>query len=168
MATSLGLSFARNHISYFAVPAAFACAHIPHLYSVVASQGAYDNSNPRALKDSIASTGTLDEETKQRLIRAKRASENNYETIGLFAAGVAAANQAGAPTCVVNALSWGYVGFRVVYNFVYINLGGIRETHWIRSAVWSVCMWSSVGLFVAAGIYSTKGDYQYQLEFENI
>jgi hypothetical protein len=34
--------------------------------------------------------------------------------------------------------------------------------------VWSLCMWSSVGLFVAAGIYSTKGDYQYELEFENI
>ena len=85
-------------------------------------------------------------------MRAKRASENNYETVGLFAAGVAAANAAGVSTQALNALSWGYVACRVLYNFIYIQWGGNTTTGVLRSAAWSVSMFHSVGLFIAAGL----------------
>lgn len=79
-----------------------------------------------------------------------------------------AANQAGVPRSVLNAMSWGYIGLRVTYNFVYINLGGNRKTHWMRSLVWGLGVITSVGLFVTAGVYSVKGNYLDDFTFENI
>ncbi|KEY74485.1 hypothetical protein S7711_04517 [Stachybotrys chartarum IBT 7711] len=155
MASFLGLDFTRN-LSYFAVPAAFWCAHSAHLYTIVFAGKSYDNSNPLALRDRIAEEPTLSAEastsSKEHFIRAKNASQNGYETLGLFAAGVVAANQAGVSRRTLNALSWGYVVSRVVYNLIYINLGGYRTAGaFMRSSAWSVSMILSIGLFVAAG-----------------
>ncbi|KFA66855.1 hypothetical protein S40285_09699 [Stachybotrys chlorohalonatus IBT 40285] len=151
MPSFLGLDFTRN-LSYFAVPAAFWCAHSAHLYTIVFAGKSYDNSNPLALRDRIAKEPTLSAESKEHFIRAKNASQNGYETLGLFAAGVVAANQAGVSRRTLNALSWGYVVSRVVYNFIYINLGGYRKAEaFMRSSAWSVSMFLSVGLFIVAG-----------------
>ncbi|KAH7303449.1 hypothetical protein B0I35DRAFT_446622 [Stachybotrys elegans] len=139
-----------SNLSFFAVPAAFWCAHWPHLYTVLFA-GTYDNANPRALKDTLASTGSLDNERKQMFLRAKRASENGYETLGLFAAAIAAANQAGVEVSVLNRMAWGYVAVRIAYNFAYIRLGGIPGLHLLRTFFWVNSMFLSVGLFVAAG-----------------
>ena len=59
----------------------------------------------------------------------------------------------------LNAMAWGYVGMRVLYNVVYINLGEIRKTSVLRSAVWGVSMIISVSLFVVAGVNAKDGHF---------
>lgn len=98
-------------------------------------------------------------QAKRHFTRAKRASENGYETLGLFAAGVATANLAGLPVQTINSMAWGYVGVRILYNVVYMELGEIRMTSVLRSAVWSVSMFLSVGLFIVAGVNAKDGPF---------
>ncbi|KAF4447402.1 hypothetical protein F53441_9080 [Fusarium austroafricanum] len=59
---------------------------------------------------------------KQFLLRAKATTENGLETIGLYAAGIAAANFAGVPTPTINTLGLGYVVSRLAYNVAYLWL----------------------------------------------
>jgi uncharacterized MAPEG superfamily protein len=158
MASLLGLDLTRN-LSYFAVPAAFFCAHAPHLYAVVNARQAYDNSAPGNFKDNILNDKSLDDKAKRHFIRVKRASENGYETLGLFAAGVAIANQAGVPVQTLNAMSWGYIGLRILYNFAYIGLGDIPQLTWLRSLVWGISMILTVNLFIVAGVNAKDGHF---------
>ena len=52
---------------------------------------------------------------KQRILRAKNASGNGFETLGFFAAGVLAGNQAGIKPAALNVLALGYLASRVAY-----------------------------------------------------
>ncbi|KAL6859770.1 hypothetical protein ACO1O0_003794 [Amphichorda felina] len=165
MASVLGLDLSRN-LSYYTVraqhrcyqpitpsgiPAAFVCAVAPHFYAVFNTGKAYDNANPATFKDRIAQEPTLSEAAKGRFIRAKSASQNGFETLGLFAAAVASANQAGIKPRTLNIATWGYVGARVAYNLVYVLLGGIPNMHVLRSQMWNVSMLICLGLFIGAG-----------------
>ncbi|RMJ03776.1 hypothetical protein CDV36_014692 [Fusarium kuroshium] len=140
MESFLGFDLTRNY-SFFAVPAAFFVMAFPHIYAVRISAGTYDNANPRGHK----------ENKKQLILRAKAATENGFETIGYFAAGVAAANHAGVRAPALNALSFGYVACRTAYNVAYVWLQADRRLCWVRSVVWTVGIGLITTLWVKAG-----------------
>lgn len=94
----------------------------------------------------------MKKQTKRKLTRAQNASDNGFETLGLFAASVVAANQAGVEPATLNALTWGYVATRVAYNVVYINLNDSVTMSWVRTALWQAGALTSVGLFAQAGL----------------
>lgn len=101
--------------SYYAVPAAWVLAMVPHFVAAGLSKGQFKNAAPRqmmadllAKKDKTA----LD----KKIIRAESAQLNAFETLGLFAAALVAANMAKVPNHQLNQLSAGYLASRAVFN----------------------------------------------------
>ncbi|KAG5936133.1 hypothetical protein E4U53_000283 [Claviceps sorghi] len=133
------------------VPAVFiTTCLLPHTYAV-ATSGVYDNANPRGLRDAIGKS-PMDKSRQERLLRAKGASDNGFESLGLYAAGVVAANQAGVAAGTVNALSLGYLVCRVAYVYAYVELGGNRRLAGLRSVCWAVSAGLCLALWVKAGL----------------
>ncbi|EEU46029.1 uncharacterized protein NECHADRAFT_79118 [Fusarium vanettenii 77-13-4] len=96
------------------------------------------STNPQVSLPLSANLPSNTRQKKQLILRAKAATENGFETIGYFAAGVAAANHAGVRAPALNALSFGYVACRAVYNVAYVWLQADRRLCWVRSVVWTV------------------------------
>lgn len=90
-------------------------------------------------------------QNKQFLLRAKAATENGFETLGLYASGLAAANFAGVPAPIVNALGFGYLASRVAYNIAYLWLQSDPKLARVRSLVWVTSIAFIVSLWVKAG-----------------
>ncbi|KAI1179877.1 hypothetical protein F4777DRAFT_532315 [Nemania sp. FL0916] len=111
----------------------------------------FDPSNPRTYAARLEKSD-LDKETVGRILRAESASSNGFEGLPLFAAAVVAGNNAGLSPLVLNGLSAGYVLSRVLYNYVYIFLGGNRAQAGLRTPVWFVGIGCLMTLFVKAGL----------------
>lgn len=94
---------------------------------------------------------TRDRQIVRRIQRADAASANNFETLGFYAGGVAAALAAGVAPGLLNGLCAGYIGARVAYNVVYVFLQDNRKLAPVRSAIWMVCMGITSTLWVMAG-----------------
>ncbi|KAJ3478839.1 hypothetical protein NLG97_g8469 [Lecanicillium saksenae] len=146
---ALGLDLTKN-LSYYTVPAAFVACVVPHFIAVAGSKGTFDNAYPRNLNEDVEKS-TLDKEAKQRVARAQAASDNGFETIGLYAAAVVAANVAGVDTTSLNRITIGYVLSRFAYVFTYVNLGANRKTAPVRSGVWMAGIAAIMTLFIKAG-----------------
>ncbi|CAJ0553972.1 Ff.00g124840.m01.CDS01 [Fusarium sp. VM40] len=151
MESFLGLDLTRNY-SFFTVPAAFLVISLPHAYTItVGAKGTFDRCSPRSHKSNIENCSHLDKANKQFLLRAKAATENGFETLGLYASGLAAANFAGVPTPTVNALGFGYLASRVAYNVAYLwlqmdpRLARVRSLVWVTSIAFIVSLWVKAG-----------------------
>ncbi|KAG6147390.1 hypothetical protein E4U28_007157 [Claviceps purpurea] len=132
-----GLSLSQN-LSFYTVPAAFGLCLLPHLYAVgSAGFTVYDNSYPRAYRDTLVKDTSISKVQKQKILRAEAASLNGIETIGLFAASVIAGNYAQLDTATLNHLSLGYLFWRVAYTLSYIFIQN-RRLSWLRTAIWQV------------------------------
>ena len=107
--------------------------------------------SPRKTEEHLAKDTTMDKRQINRILRAKAASSNGLETIGLYAAGVAAANAAKVPVETLNKISLFYLGSRLVYNLVYIVLQDNRKFAPVRSLVWMAGVGSIFSLFIKAG-----------------
>ncbi|PHH88299.1 hypothetical protein CDD83_7710 [Cordyceps sp. RAO-2017] len=134
------------------VPVAFATCWLPHAYAVALAGREYDNAYPRSLRDSVMKSSTLDKTTKQRIVRAESASRNGFESLGFFAAGVAAATAAGTSAPLLNALSGGYVASRAAYVVVYARLQDNRRAAPLRSLLWLVGAVLAGAIWVRAGL----------------
>lgn len=86
-----------------------------------------------------------------RIQRGKAATDNGFESAGLFAAGVVAANVTGVATARLNTLTLAYLVSRVAYNAVYVLLQDDRRTAPLRSACWAVSVVLIGALWVDAG-----------------
>lgn len=150
MDSLFGLDLSRNY-SYFSVPAAFFSAALPHAYSVLSSRVHYDNANPRNHQESLAKSETLDKVKQQCMLRAKAASANGFETLGLYAPAVVAANVTGVDVRTLNMLTLGYIITRIIYNITYIwlqrnrKLAGVRSVSWVTGISLAVTLWIKAG-----------------------
>ncbi|KAK2592883.1 hypothetical protein QQS21_009415 [Conoideocrella luteorostrata] len=142
---------ATKNLSYLTVPAVFMTCLVPHMYAVGSSGKVYDNANPRGFRDAL-SKSQLDKPLQQRIARALGASQNGFETLGVFAGGVIAANQAGLATKTLNTLAIGYLCARVAYVYTYIHLGANRKFSILRSALFAVSVGFCMSLWVKAGL----------------
>ena len=88
----------------------------------------------------------------RRISRAEAATANGFETLGLYAGGVVAANAAGVAVPTVNKLSLGYLGARIVFNYIYVVLQDNARLAPLRSLTWMVSVGCITSLYVAAGI----------------
>ncbi|KAI9052922.1 hypothetical protein LZ554_003194 [Drepanopeziza brunnea f. sp. 'monogermtubi'] len=138
-----------RHFSLYTIPAAWLVAFIPHPYAVSLSQK-FDNRSPRTYIKSLESDQTIDQATKDRIIRAEAAQTNGFENLGLYAAAVVAGNVAGLPARTMNTLTAGYLASRILYNYIYIT-----NTTQAASSLRSVAFVSGVGmiwtLFIKSG-----------------
>ncbi|KAG8417150.1 hypothetical protein J3459_012601 [Metarhizium acridum] len=150
--SAISLDFTKN-LSYFTIPAVFVATCLgPHMFAVACSGKTYDNANPRALRDAVCKSEAIDKPRQQMILRAKGASENGFESLGLFAGGVLAANQVGLHACVLNTLSIGYLAARLAYVFCYVKLGGNRKLSGLRSVAWMAGVALCLTMWVKAGM----------------
>ncbi|KAK4167658.1 hypothetical protein QBC43DRAFT_311217 [Cladorrhinum sp. PSN259] len=140
-----------TNYSYYTIPAAFALCMIPSMYAAGLAGRNYDIANPRNMLDTCAKDDKLDKVVARRINRAKGASANGFETIGLYAAAVVAANSARVDLVKLNKLTIGYILSRLVYNFVYIHLQDNRRFAGLRPLVWGAGIYVIIALFLAAG-----------------
>ncbi|KAK4456047.1 hypothetical protein QBC34DRAFT_388738 [Podospora aff. communis PSN243] len=139
------------NLSYYTIPAAFLVAFLPHAYASILAGKNYDLANPRKTLIHIEKDTSLSKPILRRIQRGEAASANGLETIGLYAAGVVAANVAGVPKNTLNAMTLGYVASRVVYNWVYVFAQDNSRVAPLRSLVWFVGVGLLGGLWVKAG-----------------
>lgn len=78
--------------------------------------------------------------------------ENGFESLGMFAAGVAAANCAGVDVYTLNLLTLEYVLSRALYIFVYVVLCANGRLSALRTLTWLLGVVSMLALWVLAGI----------------
>ncbi|KAK0646530.1 hypothetical protein B0T16DRAFT_353016 [Cercophora newfieldiana] len=139
------------NLSYYTVPVAYVIGFLPHAYASIIAGKNYDLTNPRNTLSHVSKDTTIDKTRLRRIQRAESASANAWETIGLYAAGVVAANLAGVPKESLNTLTLGYVASRVVYNWVYVFGQDNSRLAPVRSLTWIGGMGLLLGLFVKAG-----------------
>lgn len=109
---------------------------LPYAATLTAKLGApYDNRDPR---------GWLARQTGWRA-RANAAQQNGFEAFPLFAAGVIAAQLAGAEQDVIDKLALLFLAARIGHLGAYL-----ADLAALRSLLWLVGIGSVVGLFVAA------------------
>ena len=94
----------------------------------------------------------LGAKTQQRVLRAKSSSENSFESVGVFAAGVVAANQVGLDTGLINSLALGYLVSRLAFVFVYVQLGQNRNLSWMRTACFIMRSGLMMTMWIRAGL----------------
>lgn len=94
--------------SIYAIPAFYILALVPQIYSTVliyrATNGRFDNVNPRGASFSEVCKKSLDKATLGRFERAKAAHNNALESLPLFASAVICANMAGLEKGMMNSV----------------------------------------------------------------
>ncbi|KAL7798127.1 hypothetical protein V8C37DRAFT_368776 [Trichoderma ceciliae] len=151
MSQLLGLDLSKNY-SFFTVPAAFMLCLLPGVYSVALAGKSYDAANPRQMKATILADDKIGKVRQQRFARAQGAMDNGFESLGLYASGVAAANYAGVDVQMLNLLTMGYVISRVAYIFAYIVLCQNRKLAPVRSLFWGAGFSVLISLWIMAGL----------------
>ncbi|MCJ1257921.1 hypothetical protein MMC24_005749 [Lignoscripta atroalba] len=143
-----------RNFSLYTIPVAWALSLAPHVYAVSlyqsASSKSFDNTKPRALVTKLPEDQTLDQVTKDRIVRAEGAQMNGFENLSLYAAAVLAGNMANLDNSWLNMLSGGYLASRVLYNLVYVNNESSTAAN-ARTAIYMGGMGMIMTLFVQAG-----------------
>lgn len=130
------------------VPIATGLAYLPHVIKeiVLMKHNKFDNTKPRGDE-------SVDEKTDQLVTHLSASHNNQLESLGPYAAGVAAATAVGvAPAVLANATAT-YVGARVAYCIAYMApqiCDGVP-----RSLSWCGAMGAMIWIWVAA---ATKND----------
>lgn len=88
--------------------------------------------------------------TVRRISRAKAASANGFETLGLYAAAVVAANVARVPNARLNKLTGLYLLSRALYVYTYVVLQDNARAALLRVGVWFGGVGLIMALFTAA------------------
>ncbi|KAJ0109525.1 hypothetical protein J7T55_014087 [Diaporthe amygdali] len=144
----------KPHLAYYSpskVPAAFVLAVVPHTYSLIAAGKNFDIANPRNTVENCEKDTTLQKKTAQRIRRAEAATANAFETVGLYAGGIAAATAAGVPVETLNYLSVMYLASRAGYSAVYVWLQDNRKLAPLRSVCWNTSIGIIFALWIKAG-----------------
>jgi len=142
------MDFSTNY-SLYAIPAAWFLALIPHSIAGGMSK-AFDLRSPRTYQKNLEKDQTLDQATKDRIIRCESASANGFENLSFFACAVVAGNLAGLPPSTLNKLAGSYLATRTIYNLVYINNTNVKVAT-LRSLIWMVSVGQIITLYVKAG-----------------
>ncbi|KAL2181539.1 uncharacterized protein P884DRAFT_326227 [Thermothelomyces heterothallicus CBS 202.75] len=146
------IDFTSGNWSYYTIPAAFFLCMVPNAYATKLAGRNYDIANPRKTEELCAKDTSLDKVTLQRISRARAATANGFETLGLYAAAVVAGNAAGLPTERMNKLTLAYLASRAAYNYVYVVLQDNARMAGLRSLAWLVGIVIIMTLFVSAGM----------------
>ncbi|KAL8290328.1 hypothetical protein RQP46_002586 [Phenoliferia psychrophenolica] len=125
-----------SNFSYYAIPAAWVSAMVPHFYAAALSKSSKDmpgftNSEPREF---LHKCRTLEKQSKdvKTYLRAEAASQNGFETLALFAASIVAGNVAQLPIATLNAFAGVYLGTRVLYiNTTSESVASLRSLAWL-------------------------------------
>ncbi|GJE85339.1 MAPEG family protein [Phanerochaete sordida] len=110
-------------LALYSIPAVWFTAFYPSFIRFIQMSNTigYNNVLPRANMARLKDNQKLDQATRDRLARMIGAHENGMENLPLWIGAVLAGYIAGLPHSTLNTFALGYVGLRVLYNFIYIN-----------------------------------------------
>ncbi|CDS02263.1 uncharacterized protein SPSC_02649 [Sporisorium scitamineum] len=148
---SSALSSGPNY-SYYSIPAAWLVAILPHFVAVGLAKDRFKNASPRQLMADLLAKKDKTALDK-KIIRAESAQLNGFETLGLFAAAVVAANAAKVPSHELNQLTAGYLASRALFNLLYIYVTD-QATATLRSGSYLTGIGIIFTLFIKAGLRS--------------
>ncbi|KAI0561517.1 Membrane associated eicosanoid/glutathione metabolism-like protein [Gracilaria domingensis] len=130
----------------FSVILAGILAYIPHgiRVSLVMKNGRFDNSAPR---DHEGQKSSLPEEKREFMLRLLGCHNNQMESLGVYAAGVAANLAFGDSKTLLNVFTALYIVFRVIYLIVYSlpqYAGGyLRTAAFVGCLAMIISIWSN-------------------------
>lgn len=134
------------------IPAMWLTAIIPHSYAVgfikKHNNGRFDNANSKGHAWNAKLQSSLPADILARYERAVSAHRNGLENLPLFAAAVLAATWVGVD---VSGSAWTYVGLRLVYNLIYINVSTVRAS-FARTGLWALNTLLCLSIYVRAAL----------------
>lgn len=143
-----------RNLSFYTIPVGWLTAIVPHLYAVSvyesSSKKKFDTTKPRSFMAKLDDDQTIDQATKNTVIRGEGAQQNGIENLGLFAAAVVAGNVARLDNSYLNALSGGYIATRIVYNLLYLNSHNSTMAN-MRTAAYLSGIGLILTMFISAG-----------------
>ncbi|ORY78590.1 hypothetical protein BCR37DRAFT_108426 [Protomyces lactucae-debilis] len=144
------MSFSNPNYSFYAVPAAWLLAIVPHWIAagMANSVDKFDNVEPRMAHENLKAKMTAAQHAKFR--RAEAAQMNGFENLPFFASAVVAANLAKLDNGLVNKYCAAYLISRVVYNYLYITTTDLSKSP-LRSLTYLFGIGSIFTLFIKAG-----------------
>lgn len=145
---------ATPNYSIHAFTAFYLMAFVPQLYSTIliyrATNGRYNNVNPRGASSFETYKKGCDKATYDRFERARAAHANAMENLPLFAAAMICANMAGLDVGLVNMVCGIFLGLRAVHSLLYIAIEKHALSH-ARSIVWNASAVCCVYLLIKSG-----------------
>ena len=139
--------------AYISVPIAVALTYLPHVTKVfiMTAHKAYDNRKPRDVESQLKA---MPEGKRELVARLSAIHNNQFETLGVFAGGVAAAAAANVNSTVLTTLTAVYIGARSVYIVAYaappVLFGLVRALPFVAS------LGSATGLWIAGATQMGK------------
>ncbi|MCJ1481793.1 hypothetical protein MMC06_001952 [Schaereria dolodes] len=138
----------QSNYSIYAIPLYFILALLPHSYAIAlikgASNGRWDNANPRAPGTHARIRQRVPVAVLARFERAEAAHQNGMENLAVFAVAVVLGNMAGLGTEMLNGVAAAVVLLRAGYNVVYVCVAGNRWSY-ARTGLWALmtglCLW---------------------------
>lgn len=141
--------------SIWSVPLAWGLSFLPHVARgiLVSVHGKFDNTNPREKDAQVAS---LPKEYQGLAVRLASCHNNQLETLGYYAAGVAVAVAVRVPPDTLAKLTGFYIKSRIAYTLAYampqVGKGVLRSLTFVGSM-------TSIGLLYAAAAETAIGSY---------
>ncbi|EKM57676.1 uncharacterized protein PHACADRAFT_138913 [Phanerochaete carnosa HHB-10118-sp] len=117
------LSINTPGLALYSIPGVWFIAFYPSFvrFLKLSSTIGWNNVQPRSNMARLKDNQKLDQATRDRLARMIGAHENGMENLPLWIGAVLAGYTAGIPHSTLNTFAVGYVGLRLLYNFIYIN-----------------------------------------------
>ncbi|KAF2867956.1 hypothetical protein BDV95DRAFT_501944 [Massariosphaeria phaeospora] len=144
---------APNYVLY-SVPIYWALALWPHAYAMrimkSANNNKFDNVNPRGSEASAKYQKAIPAAVYTRFERAEAAHKNALESAPLFIGAVLAGTVVGLPAGFLNAAIGSYLGLRIVYTALYINVT-TRKYSFARTLTWAASTLLLFGIYIKAG-----------------
>ncbi|KAF2476180.1 uncharacterized protein BDR25DRAFT_277172 [Lindgomyces ingoldianus] len=140
--------------SIYSIPVYWFLALVPHAFAVQLMKGAnnkkWDNANPRGADANAKYQKAVPNQIWCKFERAEAAHKNMLESAPLFIGAILAGNIAGLPKSTLNTAAGAYLGLRVAYIAIYINVAN-QKLSMLRSATWAISTGVLFRLLIQAG-----------------
>ncbi|KAF2658590.1 hypothetical protein K491DRAFT_713527 [Lophiostoma macrostomum CBS 122681] len=143
-----------SNYSFYSIPLYWFISLCPHWYAVnlikTSNNGYWNLANPKAAKTEEGYQKAVPAEIYDKYERSQAAHRNMIENAPLFIGAVVVGNVAGLPTATLNQAVGAYIGLRVLYATLYINVRSQKYAP-IRSLIWLSSVALLFGVYIKAG-----------------
>ena len=160
-----------QNYSIHAFTAFYLLAFVPQFYATAmiyrATNGRFNNVNPRSGSTAETYQKACDKATFSRFERARAAHANAMENLPLFAAAVISANMAGLDIDIVNTVCGIFLGLRVLHTALYIAIEKAALSR-ARSFTWMCSAGCCLYLLVKSGNVLMDGKGARAMDFKTV
>jgi uncharacterized MAPEG superfamily protein len=138
-----------------AIPAQWVLSLVPHVYALQlikgATNGRWNNANPKGTSWATELQRSVPSDVLAKFERGEAAHRNGLENLPIFAAAILAAHVAGVDHDLISAHAAVFLGLRVVYTLIYVNVAK-GTASFARTGVWLSSVLVCFSLFGKAAL----------------